>query len=132
MRKKKARITQAERDKRALNAARELVGIDECERLRRTWDCLKSSTKSDKHYAMDGMIMNLAQLNLSNGLIRAIFGCGVSRIVRVRQVMSNPDLINRKRRTPTHTATENDLDNIKVHLATLDTEDSFPCAHRRP
>ena len=90
MRKQKSRITQAERDKRALHAAREQIGIDECERLRRTWDSLKNSSKADKHYAMDGMIMNLAQLNLSNGVIRAIYGCGVSRIVRVRQVMNNP------------------------------------------
>ena len=40
--------------------------------------------------------------------------------------MNNPELINRKRRPPNHAETENDLDNMKAHLATLDTEGSFP------
>ena len=130
--KHRTKLTQAQRDERSLSAAKEKLGNDKCLKLKKGWESLKNSTKSDKNFVMDGMIMNLAQLNLSNNMIRAIFGCGISRICRVRRVMDNPDLINLRRRTPSHAVSKEDLDALKEHLVTLDTEDSFPCAHRRP
>ena len=93
---------------------------------------MKKSSKKDKNFVMDGMIMNLANLNLSNTMIRAVFGCGISRICRIRRVMKNPELINRRSNVPSHAVKKADIDALKAHIATLDTEDSFPCAHRRP
>ena len=60
---------------RSLSAPKEKQGNDKCLKLKKGWESLKNSTKSDKNFVMDGMIMNLAQLNLSNNMIRAIFGC---------------------------------------------------------
>ena len=81
---------------------------------------------------MDGMIINLIQLNLSNNMVRAVFNCRISGVTRIRRVMENPELINSRRYTPIHAVSKEDLDALKAHLATMDTEDSFPCAHRRP
>ena len=130
--KHRKKLTQAQRDERSLLAAKEKLGNEKLVKLRKGWDSIKNSTQSDKNLVMNGMIMNLAQLNLSNNMIRAIFGCGTSRICRIRRIMDNPDLINLKRRTPSHAVRTEDLDALKEHLSTLDTEDSFPCAHRRP
>ena len=46
--------------------------------------------------------------------------------------MKNPKLLKKKRYTPSHAASDKDIVNLKQHLGTFETEDGFPCAHRRP
>ena len=89
------------------------------------------SPKSNRSL-IDGMIMGLVQQNLSNREIKQVFRVGNNRIDRVRVLIENPELLNKPRPTPKHAATPEDIDRLKAHLGKYDTEDGFPCAHRRP
>ena len=91
-----------------------------------------NEVKGDSKTVLDGLIMGLLQRNLSNNEIRSIHRFGNSRINRIRKLMSNPSLINSRRPRPKHAAVEADLNNLKTHLETYETEDGYPCAHRRP
>ena len=46
--------------------------------------------------------------------------------------MEDPERINRRSNVPSHAVSKADIDALKAHIATNDTEDSFPCSHRRP
>ena len=61
-----------------------------------------------------------------------VSGVGNSRIKRVRKIMLDPSLMARKRPRPPHAVLEEDIQNLKNHLGTYETEDGYPCAHRRP
>ena len=75
--------------------------------------------------------MSLLQQNLSNLEIRQLFQCGNSRISKVRKIMEQPALLNNPRPKPHHAVVQDDLDALERHLMTFETEDGFPCAHRR-
>ena len=45
--------------------------------------------------------------------------------------MDEPTILDKSRPRPTHAVTQNDLDAITTHLSSFETEDGFPCAHRR-
>ena len=91
-----------------------------------------SSLKLADKPVVDGLIMSLLQKNRTNTKIRAVHKFGNSRINRIRKVMKNPTLLISKRPRPVHAVTNEDLVYLRNILATFDTEDGFPCAHRRP
>ena len=76
--------------------------------------------------------MNLIQLNLSTNEIRGMFRCGGYRINRLRKILDNPDSLKSQKRVPAHAVKRKELISLKKHLETYETEDGFPCAHRRP
>ena len=79
----------------------------------------------------DGLIMSLIQRNLSNRVIRTTFGCGTSRIMRIRLLMTQPEQSKVIRKPPIHAVTAEELEDLKQHLLTFETEDGYPCSHRR-
>ena len=85
------------------------------------------SRKGEKDQSKgDGMIISLLQLNLTGLEIRAVLGCGGSRIARLRHPQVAP-----KKFKPKHACTEEDLKRISDHIETYQLEDGFACAHRR-
>ena len=129
--RKSSKISPAQRVARARTQAVEKLGEPE---INRTMQLIQSmnSVEEGKKEVMDGIIMSLLQRNLSNLQIRSIHRFGNSRINRIRKLMRNPSLLNKRRPKPIHAVDNKDLENIKSHLSTLETEDGFPCAHRRP
>ena len=77
------------------------------------------------------MIMALVQQNLSFAEIRSIFRCGNDRIRRIREIISNPKVLQKKRPAPKHAITDEDLEVLMDHISGYETEDGYPCAHRR-
>ena len=92
---------------------------------------MKSAAHKKDHSSADGIIMSLLQQNLSQREIQETLGCGVSRIGRVRKKMMNPGLTV-KRPSPYHAITPQQEADIRSHIESFDTEDGYPCAHRRP
>ena len=89
-------------------------------------------SKPDNHASLaDGLIMSLIQRSLSNIEIRATVGCGYSRINRIRKLMADPQRKKIVRKPPPHAVTEKQLNNLKNHIKSYETEDGFACAHRR-
>ena len=124
-------ITPEERERRALHRAKVKLGEAEFARLKKSYGEL-SKTFGGHSDLLNGVIIALVQNNLSNIEIRVMTGCGVSKITRVRKLLKCPALAKPEPRVPAHACTQKDLDNIRSHLESLETEDGFPCAHRRP
>ena len=99
--------------------------------LRNEWKLLDVSTRGKDHDTGDGMIRSLLSQNLSPREIRMTLGCGIFRIRRIKKLQQNPNKTFPKS-TPHHAVTELQKDAIKDHIASYETEDGFPCAHRRP
>ena len=125
------KLTKQEKEANALARAKHKLGENEFKRVKDLITSLSSVGGGDKS-VLDGLIMGMLQHNMSNIEIRAVHSFGNSKINRVRKVMNNPKLINSPRPRPSHAVVDKDLENLKAHLATFDTEDGFPCAHRRP
>ena len=132
-RKGKLSVMQKERNRKAAAKARarNKLGDVEFERLGKLWKTLKSAAHKKDHSSADGIIMSLLQQNLSQREIQETLGCGVSRIGRVRKKMMNPGLTV-KRPPPYHAITPQQEADIRSHIESFDTEDGYPCAHRRP
>ena len=123
--------TEAERNLRARMRAKTKLGEDKYKRLRDSYIRCQN-TEGVSKTLLDGVIIGLIQQNLSNLEVRATLGCGFSRIDRLRKAIKNPLLFKKARIKPAHAINDVDLDNLKQHLQSFDTEDGFPCAHRRP
>ena len=117
---------------RATESAKLKITPARFEKLRASYVALSAATARNRKKLEDGMIMALIQQNLSCDQIRSVFGCGNSRIKRIRNIMKEPTLLDKKRPSPKHAVRKEDLENLKEHLSGYDTEDGFPCAHRRP
>ena len=116
--------------KRAKDSAKRKLGADKFKQLK-TYSALSTASILKRRKLEDGMIMALLQQNLSFDEIRAVFSCGNSRIKRVRDIMEDPTILDKKRPTPKHALSKEDHAALKEHLSTYETEDGFPCAHRR-
>ena len=126
------KLTEEEKQVRALAAVKETLGEESFEGLRKQWLVLRDSKlKADKKKA-DGLIVCLLQQNVSQRQIKALFPkLGTSRILRIRKVMDNPELAKKPRPPPSHALTPSQKEAIKTHISEFDTEDGFPCSHRR-
>ena len=114
-------------------AAHKLGGTDVRDKLSKQWDEIRVVKNKVNEKIGDGLILSLLQQNLSTREIRAMFcKAGVSKINRIRKIMEDPKSTSIQRKPPPHAASSIDIDNISAHLGTFDTEDGFPCAHRRP
>ena len=116
---------------RAKSRVIDKIGIGEYDKLRDQFKVLASQRSKSSASLLDGMIMGLLQQNLTNRQIREIVSVGNNRINRIREVVENPELLKKGRPRPKHAATPEDIDRLKAHIATYDTEDGYPCAHRR-
>ena len=117
---------------RAAESAKMKITPSRFEKLRASYLALSVATVRKRKKLEDGMILALIQENLSCDQIRSIFGCGNSRIRRIRNTMVEPTLLDKKRPSPKHAIDKGDLEALKVHLSGYETEDGFPCSHRRP
>ena len=108
------------------------LGVSEYTRVRKQFENLVAIRSRKGEALIDGMIMGLVQQNLTNREIKEVLNVGNNRIDRVRRVTANPELLKAERPKPKHAATPDDIHHLKAHLATYDTEDGYPCAHRRP
>ena len=124
-------LTKQEREAKALARAKYKLGDYEFKRVKNLIASITSVSGGNKR-VIDGLIMGMLQHNMSNGEIRAVHPFGNSKINRIRKVMNDPNLMISPRPKPTHAVVDKDLENLKSHLATYDTEDGYPCAHRRP
>ena len=88
-------VSKAIQTERSIARAKEKLGEEEYNRLRTTYQEVKKSHRTDKDSLLDGMIMNLAQQNLTNNEIRVMYGCGGSRITRIKNIMRNPEIIKK-------------------------------------
>ena len=118
--------------KRATETAKEKLGNHKFQKLQANYAALSTAVSSDRRKLEDGLIMAALQDNLSFDQIRALFGCGNSRIKRVRNIMGNPKLLDQKTPQPEHAFNKEDIEALKDHISLYETEDGFPCAHRRP
>ena len=125
-------LTPDERSESAQKRVSDKLGNGEYEKLKNQFKTLVAQSPKSNRSLIDGMIMGLVQQNLSNREIKQVFRVGNNRIDRVRVLIENPELLNKPRPTPKHAATPEDIDRLKAHLGKYDTEDGFPCAHRRP
>ena len=125
------KLTRAQKEARTRARAIYKLGEPEYDRMKLLIESLSSVKQADKA-VVDGLIMGLLQQNLTNNEIRAVHKFGNSRINRIRKLMANPSLLKSKRPRPVHAVTNEDLDNLRHHLETFDTEDGYPCAHRGP
>ena len=116
----------------AARSKKRVIGVSEYTRVRKQFETLVANRSRKGETLIDGMIMGLVQQNLTNREIREVFNVGNNRIDRVRRVTANPGLLKAERPKPKHAATPDDIHHLKAHLATYDTEDGYPCAHRRP
>ena len=113
-----------------MDRAKRLLTEERYHALKRQWASLDSS--GSDHKTADGMIMTLLKMGLSKRVIIAVFGCGSSRVKRVRLDMMDPQRLDKPRPPPHHAVTDDDMRLIKDHIESYDTEDGFPCAHRKP
>ena len=118
--------------KRATECAKRKLGSARFLKMQSDYAALSSVSSSSRKKMEDGLIMACLQENLSFDAIRSVFGCGNSRIKRVRDIMENPSLLDKKRPTPKHAIINDDIMALKNHISTYETEDGYPCAHRRP
>ena len=116
---------------RATASAKRKLGIDKFNQLKANYSALAAASIVKRRKVEDGMIMSLLQQNMSFDEIRAMFKCGNSRIKRIQDIMDDPTLLDKKRPTPKHAIKKEDLTALKEHLSSYETEDGFPCAHRR-
>ena len=116
------------REQRVAARTKEKLGLEEYERLKKNYGLINKSKANNKSDLENGMIMSLLQQNLLNCVIRAVYGCGNFRINRIRKVMKNPALLEQKRKRPVHAVDDIDIDALKAHLASFETEDGFLCA----
>ena len=126
------KLTPDQRSERAKKRVVDKLGIREYEKLQNQFKTLAAQSSKSCKSLIDGLIMGLVQQNLSNREIQQVFRVGNNRINRVRLLIENPELLKKERPTPKHAATPGDIDRLKAHLGKYDTEDGFPCAHRRP
>ena len=125
-------MTEQEKSERAKNRVIRKLGETEYNRFKQQYSNLIAAKSQKNENLIDGMIMSLIQQNLSNREVMQIFKVGNNRINRMRKIVKNPKLLlKRKKQVPKHAATSADIDRLKTHLASYDTEDGFPCAHRR-
>ena len=124
-------MTEEDKAERAKSRVILKLGDSEYNRVKQQYAKLSAVNSRKSHSLLDGMILGLIQRNLSNREIRQVFKVGNNRINRLRSIMRNPELLIRKRFVPKHAVTPEDIARLKEHLATYDTEDGFPCAHRR-
>ena len=117
--------------KRATASAQRKLEIDKFNQLKANYSALAAASIVKQRKLEDGLIMSLIQQNMSFDEIRAMFKCGNSRIKRVRDIMEDPTVLDKKRPTPKHALKKDDITALKEHLSTYETEDGFPCAHRR-
>ena len=116
---------------RADASAKIKLGEETHSKLLANYSALSMASKRKRKKLEDGMIMALLQQNLSANEILSMFKCGNSRIRRIRNTIDNPTILEKKRPVPKHAVTEEDLKDLVAHISTYETEDSFPCAHRR-
>ena len=126
------KITKQESAERAKGRVIQKIGKNEYDRLKQNWESMGRSNPQVGHSLVDGMIMSLIQQNLSNREIMVVFNVGNPRINRIRLAIRNPETLKKPKLKPKHAASDIDIQRLKNHLATFDTEDGFPCAHRRP
>ena len=126
------RLPPDEKMKRAAASARKILGDEQFNNLQEVYKSFGEIYHLKRRKLEDGMIMTLLLQNLSFLEIRATFGCGNSRIMKIKKIMENPSLLELKRQTPKHAISNDDLDALKTHLSSFDTEDGYPFAHRRP
>ena len=112
-----SRISEETRSLRAREKAKEKLGLEEFNRVQDLFRKLNVSGNKHKKL-LDGLIMGLLQKNVSNYQIRAVTGCGISRINRIRRVIEDPTLLNKPRAKPAHAVTPEDIENLKKHLQT--------------
>ena len=117
--------------KRTPATAQRKLGIDKFNKLKANYSALAAASIVKRRKLEDGLIMSLIQQNMSFDEVRAMFKCGNSRIKRVRDIMEDPTVLDKKRPTPKHALKKDDITALKEHLSSYETEDGFPCAHRR-
>ena len=125
-------MTPEELAERSKKRVIDKIGMTEYNEVRKQFAALVASRSKKGESLIDGMIMGLIKQNLSNREIRQVFRVGNNRIDRIRLIISKPEVLKSVRPKPKHAAKEADIERIKAHLATYDTEDGYPCAHRRP
>ena len=121
------KMTEEGKLKRALGRAQEkLGGVDNWTNIQKQYKTVIETKPHNFESLADGLIMSMVQRNLSNIMIRT------SRITKIRNLMRQPHQQRRIRKPPPHAVKAEELEDLKTHLLTFETEDGFPCSHRRP
>ena len=119
------------RKQKAKERAKKRLGEQEFNNLHKLYQSLKSGSYEEDHSKADGIVMGLLQQGFKQREIVQVLGCGTSKVQRVREKMKNPNVC-KVRAAPWHAITVKQTEAIKTHIASYDTEDGYPCAHRRP
>ena len=129
-RKRKPKLTAAEKKERARNRAVEKLGDEEAKAVLDNWNNLETEFGGKDWETANGIIINLINTRLSDIEIRSFLKIGSSRLSRIREYMSNPE--PKPKHVPSHSATDDDKKRIIDHINSYEKEDGYPCSHRRP
>ena len=125
------KITWSGKKERALVRVRSLIGLAKMKQLQETWAKLHPDGKQKgegSNYG-DGALMVMILMKLSNIEIQSFIPVGGSRLSRVRKLDKKQITKNRKR---SHAMSAKSVMFFCDFMESLDLEDGFPCAHRRP
>jgi hypothetical protein len=95
-------------------------------RILARWNSLNPKLNHEDWMHQNGMIICLIDQGLSQIQIRMFLGCGGSRIERLRHYEKS------ERKPPAHKFSEATVLYMKEIVSKWNTEDGFPCAHRKP
>jgi hypothetical protein len=98
--------------------------------VQESWTKLKTKRGERDWEKANGIILNLIDVGLSEIEIRSILPVGSSRIQRLRSY--DPSVAPISSGAPLHALNRKDIAFFKGFIEGIDTEDGFPCGHRRP
>ena len=99
-------------------------------KLQHRWNSLDTKLKKGDKDIGDGILMCLQKIGLSAIEIRSFLKVGGSRLSRIIKFTTNCNAAPRLLRY--HALSQISVDYFKNYIISLDVEDGFACAHRRP
>jgi hypothetical protein len=94
-------------------------------RILTRWNTLDPKDSKERTI-QDGIILSLIDQGLSQIQIRMFLGIGGTRIERVRHYEKTP------RKAPSHKFSDKTILYVREVVSKWNTEDGFPCTHRKP
>ena len=123
--------TYAEKKTDARLRAESEIGRDQIKNILERWSTLEThrhGCASDGDIG-DGILLCLLKLDMSTVEIQSFLPVGSSRLTRLRKFQSHS---NNLRVRAHHALSNEEILTFKCFFESLEVEDGFPCAHRRP
>ena len=130
--KKNTKVQSVEMKKeKTLNRILKKVGKEAMENMKNTYGNLSCGNDKDKKLQADGIFLNLMDMEINNNDIKFFLCCGGSRVNRLRQAKESGFKMSKEKKIPKHAFIEDDIELIRSYVNALQTEEGYPCSHRR-